>query len=283
MWRSPERWWSAISGGSWSRYCSLLILSAFFLCEVSAFSCRFALSCASKPLPDVDQVGVVDRGAHARADVPVPDQAALEQHHVHDLADQRAREGGQVQPPDPILDLARDRPRSLLVRALAVVEGLDQPGLDQDLPDDPLAVPLEDMPVRPPDGRHGRDPDPVEGRLAARLRGGHGITSLSRRASTAARFTAPPAKSSADVRNVSPFLQHRRLAREDAVDPELGQRGRGGHVLLGVRDPALVQIRLQQLAVRAELEPVHDHSLHLSTTTVARVTCWTLTIFSVMV
>ncbi len=51
MWRSPRRWWSARSGGSCRRYCSLLILSAFFLCDVSAFSWRFALSRASNPLP----------------------------------------------------------------------------------------------------------------------------------------------------------------------------------------------------------------------------------------
>jgi len=51
MWISPERWWSARWGGSWRRYCSLLILSAFFLCEVSAFSWRLALSLASKPRP----------------------------------------------------------------------------------------------------------------------------------------------------------------------------------------------------------------------------------------
>ncbi|KAF5047341.1 hypothetical protein DSECCO2_461390 [anaerobic digester metagenome] len=129
-----------------------------------------------EPAPDIDQVRVVDRRAHAGQHVPVVDQSMLEEHDVHDLPDQRAREGPEPEPSYPFLDLAGDLACGRFVRALAVVEGSDQAGLDQDLPDDPFPVPVQDMPVRAPDGRHRGEPDPVEGCLAARLRRSHGLT-----------------------------------------------------------------------------------------------------------
>ncbi len=115
--------------------------------------------------PDVDEVRVEDRGSHPGADVAVGDKTAFEKRHVDDLADQGPGERLKAEH----LDLPLDQPGDLLRRLLAgspgVVEGLDQPGLLRDLPDDPVPVPVEEIPSRGPDFGEGGKEFPEQGCL----------------------------------------------------------------------------------------------------------------------
>ena len=188
-------------------------------------------------LPDVDQVGVVDRCAHARADVPVPDQAALEQHHVHDLADQRGREGGQVQPADPVLDLARDRPRGLFVRALRRRRRSRRVWSRPGSAGRSARGPTRGC-ARPTAGRAASPGSrPRRGSPGGSAPGGPRVHAPVEEGVRPPPVHGAPAEELGRRQERVPLPEHGRLAREDAVDSELGQRGRGGHVLLGVRDP----------------------------------------------
>ncbi len=98
-----------------------------------------------KPPPDIDEVRIKDRGSHPGADVPVGCKPAFKERHVDDLADQWAGERLQAEHLDLLLDPSCDILRNLLIGPLIAIEDLDQPGLLQDLPDDPVPVPVEEV------------------------------------------------------------------------------------------------------------------------------------------
>ena len=97
-----------------------------------------------EPTPHIDEVRVKDRGSHPGGDVAVGDEAALEERRVDDLADQGAGERLKAQHLDLLLDPPGDILRRLFVGSLVAVEGLHEPGLLQDLLDDPVPVPVKE-------------------------------------------------------------------------------------------------------------------------------------------
>ncbi|KAF5037804.1 hypothetical protein DSECCO2_560850 [anaerobic digester metagenome] len=149
-----------------------------------------------KSPPDVDEVRVKDRGSYPGADVAVGYEAALKERHVDDLADQRPGERLQPEHLDLSLDPAGDILRRLLVGPFVAVEDLDEAGLFNDLPDDPVPVPVQEVAPRCPDFREGGDELPEYSRLGRPSRQPH--ASAIRSAARSSR-SAPPAKRSADV------------------------------------------------------------------------------------
>ena len=63
---------------------------------------------------------------------------------------------------DPLLDEAGNLRGGGIIGRLVAIEGLDEFCLLHDLPDDALAIPLEDMAVRGPHRGHRGDKDAIE-------------------------------------------------------------------------------------------------------------------------
>jgi len=113
-----------------------------------------------KPSPHIDEVRIKDRGSHPRADIPVGDQAALKKRHVDDLADQRTGKRLQTEHLDLLLNQPGDLLCRLLIRSLVAVEDLYESAFLDDLPDDPVPVPVEEVAPRSPDFRKSGDEVP---------------------------------------------------------------------------------------------------------------------------
>ncbi len=118
-----------------------------------------------KAPPHIDEVRVEDRGSHPGADVAVGRKPPLKERHVDDLADQGAGERLEPQHLNLPLDPPGDILRRLLIGSLVAVEDLHELALLHDLPDDPIAVPVEEVAPRGPDFRERGEEVPEYGRL----------------------------------------------------------------------------------------------------------------------
>ncbi|OPY46554.1 MAG: hypothetical protein A4E42_00462 [Methanoregulaceae archaeon PtaU1.Bin222] len=107
-----------------------------------------------EPAPHVNEMGIEDRSPYPCADIPVLDQSPLHEGYVYDLPDERPAQGTEFHGLDPLLHESGNLLGSLFSCTLVSIERGDQFGLFHDLAYNSLPVPLQDMSIRGPDGRH---------------------------------------------------------------------------------------------------------------------------------
>ena len=113
----------------------------------------------------IDLVRIVYRSTYPGADIAVLDHALFKQGDIDNLPDERAREGLQSHVLDTVLDVKGDLLCSLLACALIPVKSFNEFGFFDNLTDNALAVPFDDMPVCCTDVRECRDGDALKCQL----------------------------------------------------------------------------------------------------------------------
>ena len=116
-------------------------------------------------LADIDLVRIVDRRTDPGGDIAVLDHAFFQQGDIDNLPDERAGEGLEPHVLDPVLDIKGDLLRRLLACALIPVKSFNEFGLFDNLADDALSVPFDDMAVGCADVRERRDGNSLKGQL----------------------------------------------------------------------------------------------------------------------
>ncbi len=108
---------------------------------------------------------VKNRSTDTGRNIAVLYHTLFKQCDINDLADKRPGEGLQTHVLDPVFHIMRDFLRCRFVSALVPIKGLDQFSLLNNLSDNAIAIPFDDMPVRCPDGGEQGNCDSLKSKL----------------------------------------------------------------------------------------------------------------------